>query len=128
MKIVQGFLDGFLVVGVLTPPLALSVVGDFGSAPVSGTSAEVDASGEALPLVTAGISFLSSADAVVPSLAAASRSARSLSLRSFFSFFFAFSLSAFSVDPGAAGAPLGFAVVGFEAEVSFGVSRSEVVA
>lgn len=94
MKIVHGFRCGLPVFGVRTPVLPVSVTGDFGPAESEtnvAVEADVEGSGNAAVEVLLGVTASLSL-----SFSPFSRSIRSLSLRSFFSFFLALSRSAFS--------------------------------
>lgn len=92
MKMVHGFRCGFPVFGVRIPPLPVSVSGDLGPA-----LSKARGAGDADDAVSGktGVEVLLGV-ALSFSLSAFSRSTRSFSLRSFFSFFLAFSRSAFS--------------------------------
>ena len=95
MKIVHGFLGGLPVLGVRAPVLpAPSVTGDL----ISSTESLLALSGTGVEPDSTGVdALLGVPSPPPPDLSRSVRSGRSLSFRSFFSFFFGFSRSLFSV-------------------------------
>lgn len=106
MKMVHGFLGGRDSFGVRRPPLPASVTGDL----TSSLGLSLPPSLSVFPRLSAADTDAGTADSGfgVSAFSRSAFSARSRSFRSFFSFFLAFSRSAFSALP----APLSLALVG----------------